>query len=115
MGECRLDNPSFVFERQYMKDARVGGAGFHVSAEFPGRTLPLSKWTTVSDDDKLLSHLYDMALTWDNPSEHLFCRPMLEQDIVDLDPSSDYNASTRFCSQFLINALLAIGCVGETT
>lgn len=110
-SEIRFDDPNFIFERQYMTGNRDGKSGYTAFAEIPGRILPLSKWTVVSDDDKLLSYLYNMALTWDNPTEHLFCRPMLEQDIVDLDPCSEGEASKSFCSQFLINALLAIGCV----
>ncbi|RKK65497.1 hypothetical protein BFJ63_vAg16979 [Fusarium oxysporum f. sp. narcissi] len=39
---------------------------------------------------------------------------MFEEDLQNLDPTSVSNGALRFCSPFLVNALLAVGCMYTT-
>ena len=75
--------------------------------------LPLSRWTTVSADDRLMNHLYLLFITWDNIVGRAFYRPLFEEDIVTIDPKSTNEYADEFCSQFLVNALLAASCVRQ--
>lgn len=58
-----FDDSDFVFVKQYVMATRDRNVERNVFATIPGRTFRLSIWTTVSDDDRLMSHLYDMAFT----------------------------------------------------
>lgn len=40
-------------------------------------------------------------------------QPMLEEDLISKDPNASDPEAYRFCSKFLINALLALSCVSE--
>ncbi|KAK6334462.1 hypothetical protein TWF730_003676 [Orbilia blumenaviensis] len=59
-------------------------------------------WTTVTDDDELVSHLMSLYMTWDHPVWHLF-----DFDIfIDAMKTGD----TTYCSPLLVNATLAEAC-----
>ncbi|EGX46078.1 hypothetical protein AOL_s00110g242 [Orbilia oligospora ATCC 24927] len=59
-------------------------------------------WTTVTDDDELVSHLMSLYMTWDHPVWHLF-----DWDIfIDAMKTGD----TTYCSPLLVNATLAEAC-----
>lgn len=67
--------------------------------------VPANPWTTVTSDAGLVSHLVSLYFTWDYPvhaflDEGVFLRHMVAGD-----------ASSRFCSPFLVNALLSNACV----
>lgn len=111
----RLDNPEFVFERQYMSNTHDQFVDRDVFVDVPNRKLPLSRWTSVSDDDAHMSHLVQMAFTLDNVVEHTFYQPIFEEDVAALDPDSAGDDSGSFCSRFLVSALLALSCVGRLT
>lgn len=62
-------------------------------------------WTEVTSDDEAVSHLLSAYFAWQHSSYALidwaiFCREMNRQDL-----------SSQHCSKFLVNALLALGCV----
>jgi hypothetical protein len=75
--------------------------------DLPGYTLPLSRWTTISDDDRLLSHLLLLFWTWDTICSRVIDRTMFEEDLKAINHPNEL----RFCSPFLVNALLAVSCV----
>lgn len=85
----------------------------NVFVDLPGRKFPLSRWTTVSTDDAYMSHLVNTAFTWDNAIEHVFYRPLFEEDVAALDPDTAGSRHGHFCSRFLVNALLALSCVSN--
>ena len=71
----------------------------------PGRhqDSSVTRWTQVTDDQQLISHLMTMYFTWHYPffttlSKDLFCH--------------DYLAGipSEYCSSLLVNAMLALGC-----
>lgn len=67
--------------------------------------VPAKPWTTVTDDDALVSYLVSMYFTWDYPFYAFVDRNVLCKHIIAGDTYSD------LCSPFLVNALLANACV----
>ncbi|KAF9766187.1 hypothetical protein IL306_001433 [Fusarium sp. DS 682] len=81
----------------------------------PGFTLPISRWTSVIQDDKFLSHLLLLFWTWDTACNRIIDRTIFEDDLKNLDPTTPGAPSElRFCSPFLLNALLAVSCLYST-
>ncbi|KAH6949622.1 hypothetical protein DER45DRAFT_606568 [Fusarium avenaceum] len=116
-GQLRLTSPyghpQQVLEEPW-KETQYRYAEDRVSIDLPGYALPISRWTTVSNDDKLLSHLLMLFWTWDTICSRIIDRTILEEDLKSLDPlspSSSPPAMLLFCSPFLINALLAVSCL----
>lgn len=65
-------------------------------------------WTTVTKDDDLVSHLVSLYFTWCHPShpiiaQHEFLEAMVADDLESL-----------YCAPILVNAVLALGCVGSS-
>jgi hypothetical protein len=71
--------------------------------------LPISRWTAVSTDEKLLNHLLLLFWTWDTLVNRVIDRTLFEDALKHMDPSDQ--EGMRFCSPFLVNALLALACV----
>lgn len=63
--------------------------------------VPAKPWTSVTDDDDLVSHLISIWCTWSHPWFHWINRDLFIRDMQagDLD--------CEFCSPFLVNAILA--------
>lgn len=68
--------------------------------------VPAKPWTTVTDDDDLVSHLVSLYFTWDYPFY-----AFVDRDIL-LKHMTKGNVNSDFCSPFLVNAILANACVG---
>ncbi|KAB8227196.1 fungal specific transcription factor domain-containing protein [Aspergillus alliaceus] len=69
--------------------------------DIPVYKVPAKPWTTVTDDDDLVSHLVSLWLTWTYPwfdwlDKDAFIRDMQAGDV-----------NCRFCSPFLVNAILS--------
>lgn len=67
--------------------------------------VPAKPWTSVTEDDDLVSHLVSLYFTWDYPfwtflDRDVFLRHMARGDL-----------ESEFCSPFLVNAVLANACV----
>uniref|UniRef100_A0A0D2XIJ0 Xylanolytic transcriptional activator regulatory domain-containing protein n=1 Tax=Fusarium oxysporum (strain Fo5176) TaxID=660025 RepID=A0A0D2XIJ0_FUSOF len=85
------------------------------SIDLQGHILPLSRWTKVMQDDKFLSHLLLLSWTWDTSCDRIIDRNIFEDDLKNLDPTtSGASSELRFCSPFLVNAILAISCLYTT-
>lgn len=67
--------------------------------------VPAQPWTTVTDDDALVSHLISLYFTWDYPFYAFVDREILIKHMQAGNLQSD------FCSPYLVNALLANACV----
>lgn len=72
--------------------------------------LPLSRWTTVTADETLLNHLFALFWTWDHSLARILHRELL-LDGLTADTQGPGRPDTRFCSEFLINSILAVSTV----
>ena len=74
-------------------------------ADTPRFDVPARPWTTVTEDARFVSQLVSLWLTWFHP----FCN-WLDRDLFLRDMRSG-DLQARFCSPFLVNAMLAAACV----
>ncbi|CEI60173.1 unnamed protein product [Fusarium venenatum] len=105
------EDSNFMFEKQYMTDPRDKYVDSNMFVDVLARELPLSRWTTVSQDDRQMNHLLTMFFTRDNIVERAIYRPIFEEDTIAIDPHLANNYPRNFCSAFLVNALLAASCL----
>ncbi|KAK2031267.1 hypothetical protein LX32DRAFT_714640 [Colletotrichum zoysiae] len=80
----------------------------------PKPTLPVSRWTTVLQDDKFSTYLIDLLWTWDDTLSHLIDRELFIGDLSAARPDSSTGQSRGFCSAFLVNAILAVASLHAT-
>ena len=74
-------------------------------SDIPLYQVPAKPWTTVTDDDALVSHLISLYFTW-----HHSVLNCIDRDIFLRDMKSG-NLDSRFCSPLLVNSILTIACV----
>ncbi|KAJ5607392.1 hypothetical protein N7537_004011 [Penicillium hordei] len=67
------------------------------------QTHAVSRWTEVTDDDSLISHLMTMYFTWHYPFFTTLSKNMFYRDYI-------RGVSSSYCSALLVNAILALGC-----
>ena len=60
-------------------------------------------WTTISADENILTTCLTTFFTWQFPSHHWFDKELFLNDMM--------HKRTNFCSQALVNAVLAAACV----
>ena len=77
-------------------------------ADSPVYRVPAKPWTKVTDDDDLVSHLVSLWLTWTYPFFD-----WLDKDAFLRDMQAG-NLDCRFCSPFLVNAILSEASVGAS-
>ncbi|KAJ5120652.1 uncharacterized protein N7515_010040 [Penicillium bovifimosum] len=63
----------------------------------------VSRWTQVTDDDSLISHLMTMYFTWHYPFFTILSKNLFYRDYI-------RGISSSYCSALLVNAMLALGC-----
>ncbi|KAL4802520.1 hypothetical protein BDV18DRAFT_62412 [Aspergillus unguis] len=66
--------------------------------------VPARPWTSLTDDSNYVSHLVSLYFTWNWPVQKWINRDLFIADMQ----RGDLNC--RFCSPFLVNALLAVAC-----
>lgn len=76
-----------------------------LQADTPQLDVPARPWTTVTEDARFVSQLVSLWLAWFHP----FCN-WLDRDLFLQDMRSG-DLQARFCSPFLVNAMLAVACV----
>ncbi|KAJ5160004.1 transcriptional regulator family: Fungal Specific TF [Penicillium canariense] len=64
---------------------------------------PVRRWTKVTEDDSLISHLLTMYFTWHYPFFTILAKDMFSRDYI-------RGISSPYCSALLVNAMLALGC-----
>ncbi|KAJ5713314.1 uncharacterized protein N7483_010495 [Penicillium malachiteum] len=86
------------------------GSELHESTSFadlaPGispDTEPIGRWTRITEDDNLVSHLLTMYFTWHYPFFTILAKDMFYRDFM-------RGVSSQYCSSLLVNAMLALGC-----
>lgn len=65
--------------------------------------LQISNWTTVQVSNEFAAQVLSLYLTRDHPCMPFFDSELFLDDLV--------NQKTRYCSSFLVNAVLCLGCV----
>ncbi|KAL2871628.1 uncharacterized protein BJX67DRAFT_342731 [Aspergillus lucknowensis] len=73
----------------------------HRLADTPVYRVPAKPWTTVTDDDDLVSHLISLYFTWTYP---FFC--WLDKDVF-LSEMRRGDLQSPYCSPFLVNVILS--------
>jgi hypothetical protein len=63
----------------------------------------VSRWTEVTNDDSLISHLMTMYFTWHYPFFTILSKDLFYRDYI-------RGVSSSYCSALLVNAMLALGC-----
>lgn len=66
-------------------------------------THSVRRWTQVTEDDSLISHLMTMYFTWHYPFFTVLAKDVFYRDYV-------RGISSSYCSPLLVNAMLALGC-----
>ncbi|KZL65364.1 C6 transcription factor [Colletotrichum tofieldiae] len=93
--------------QQQTKDQSAGNAD-------SDHVLPVSCWTVVSQDNKLLTYLVDMFWTWDGTLSHLIDRELFIGDLSAAGPNFSAGQQRGFCSPFLVNTILAVASLHAT-
>ncbi|OJJ42822.1 hypothetical protein ASPZODRAFT_104512 [Penicilliopsis zonata CBS 506.65] len=74
-------------------------------SDVPRWKVPANPWTSVIDDDEVVSHLVSLWFTWCHPYHNWIDRELLLRDMRAGDVlNADY------CSPFLVNIILANAC-----
>ncbi|KAF3036548.1 hypothetical protein E8E12_004068 [Didymella heteroderae] len=107
------ESPEYIFERDYA-EARDQYNEAEVFIDLPALSLPVSRWTQACKDDRLMNHLLTLFWTWDSNVRPSLFRPMFEEDLAIGDAQAFTLEKHAFCSPFLVNALLAVGCLSTT-
>ncbi|KAI9370599.1 fungal-specific transcription factor domain-containing protein [Aspergillus egyptiacus] len=63
----------------------------------------VTRWTSVTDDEQLISHLMTMYFTWHYPFFTTLSKDLFYRDYV-------RGVSSQYCSSLLVNTMLALGC-----
>lgn len=87
--------------------ARSKRAALSINALCDTPTIRVSAgpWTSVTDDNELVSHLVSVYFTWYHPAY-----PCVIQDLF-VDAMNSQQLGTTFCCPLLVNSILAIACV----
>ncbi|PYI01575.1 C6 transcription factor [Aspergillus sclerotiicarbonarius CBS 121057] len=90
------DDSVFKIPRRVMNVKRL--------ADQPIFRVPAKPWTRVTDDDDFVSHLISLYFTWRHS-----CFPCMDR-VPFIRDMKAAKLSSRFCSPFLVNAVLANSC-----
>ncbi|KAF3908910.1 hypothetical protein AA313_de0207784 [Arthrobotrys entomopaga] len=93
---------SLLMNEQWTSLNQSEGIDINIIDDRPILNLTAQPWTTVTNDDELVSHLMSLYMTWDHPIWHLFD--------FDIFVDAMKNNDTTYCSPLLVNATLAEAC-----
>jgi hypothetical protein len=80
----------------------------HRLVDSPFLSVTAEPWTTVTDDNHLVSHLVSLWFTWSAPWQNWIDRNLFVRDM------QSRNLNVEYCSPFLVNAMLAHACVSPS-
>lgn len=94
--------------RLYLPQGKAEGTALDIGKLLDERNpvVAASPWTSVTNDDMIVSHLLALWFTWSHPWLNYIDHDMFIRDMKSGNPDSEY------CSPFLVNAILADACVG---
>lgn len=97
-----------VFTASRLIDTRTEPLGIadELASKFPDGVLPISQWTTISTDDRYLSHIVYLFFTWDHTLSRVISKTVFLQDL-----KAGSTKPGNLCSRFLVNSILAISHV----
>ncbi|KAH6896644.1 hypothetical protein B0T10DRAFT_526067 [Thelonectria olida] len=72
-------------------------------AKSPVGLLPVAQWTTLSVDNRYLTHLLNLFFSWDHTLSRIIHRTMFLKEL-----KSQETSGLKFCSSFLIHSILAV-------
>ncbi|KAK3112225.1 Nitrogen assimilation transcription factor nit-4 [Teratosphaeriaceae sp. CCFEE 6253] len=111
MGDLRLDEGSVRY---------IGGTSnlIHLAQEdsnelkdeYQQQEDPITSWTNVTDDPELVVHLLNMYFTWHYTYFTTMSKTLFYRDFLLGKPPPAATRKTMYCSQLLVNAILAVGC-----
>ncbi|KAH7323183.1 hypothetical protein B0I35DRAFT_477066 [Stachybotrys elegans] len=78
--------------------------------------LPVSQWTQISVDDARLTHILNLFWSWDHHVSRMIHREIFHEALKAGTQGAPRGAlvRTEFCSSFMVNAMLAVGCMYST-
>ncbi|KAF2199122.1 hypothetical protein GQ43DRAFT_399445 [Delitschia confertaspora ATCC 74209] len=89
-----LQNQQYLLEQQHQQDLED----------------PITSWTTVTSDPKLVMHLLDMYFAWHYTFFTTLSKSLFYQDFRLGRPLPGSRRKTEYCTPLLVNAMLALGC-----
>ncbi|KAF1354248.1 hypothetical protein EJ07DRAFT_158643 [Lizonia empirigonia] len=107
----KYEDPDYIFEELWQEPREIHGEDSTI-AYLTSSALPISRWTTVYKDEKLLNHLLLLFWTWDTTANRVIDWALFEDALKHSDPSDQ--DSLRFCSPFLVNAVFTLACLYTT-
>lgn len=105
VGASLTQAPPELLDEDARKHERSRMGKIESILDVPYLDVPSKPWTSVIDDSKLVSQLITAYFTWCHPTLQIVDRSSFIQDM------QAATLGSRLCSCFLVNALLALGCV----
>lgn len=96
------------------KDQKIDAGSSHSShrymdikrlSDIPLYEVPAKPWTSVTNDDALVSHLISLHFSWSGCTSYWMDRDLFLRDM------RSGKLDSRFCSPLLVNSILAMACV----
>ncbi|KAI1082689.1 fungal-specific transcription factor domain-containing protein [Whalleya microplaca] len=114
MGELRVENGStrFIGGTSHLIHWDIHGAPNPAHESQDANALnedPITSWSNVSKDPKVVTHLLNMYFDWHYPYFTTISRSLFYRDFR-RGKSSILPYKTAYCSPLLVNAMLALGC-----
>ncbi|PSK59276.1 hypothetical protein B9Z65_3600 [Elsinoe australis] len=115
MGELRLDDGSvrYIGGTSHLLFLNDAGAdeGPDISEQYlQQQDNPITSWTEVTSDPKLITHLLNMYFTWHYSYFTCLSRSLFYKDFLLGRQPNDVCRNPQYCSPLLVNAMLALGC-----
>lgn len=116
VGKLRLDNGSVSIiggtsNLIYIDDANGDWGESSMDDEtYALHQDPITSWTQVTNDGKLVMHLMNMYFTWHYTYFTTLSRTLFWQDFKQGKFPRDSKRGTWHCTPLLVNAMLALGC-----
>ncbi|KAM0249842.1 hypothetical protein ACHAQJ_008880 [Trichoderma viride] len=114
MGELRLENGSVRYiggtsHLIYLGDPHHDALHYDSPSD-PGafNENPITSWTRVTTDPRLIIHLMNMYLNYHYPYFTTLSRKLFWRDFM--RGKTGLQQGTVYCSSLLVNAMLALGC-----
>ncbi|EHK20324.1 uncharacterized protein TRIVIDRAFT_154783, partial [Trichoderma virens Gv29-8] len=113
MGELRLENGSVRFiggtsHLIYLGDPHHDGIEYDSPSEPGICENPITSWTRVTTDPRLIMHLMNMYFNYHYPYFTTLSRKLFWRDFM--RGKAGLSQGTAYCSSLLVNAMLALGC-----
>ena len=90
-------------------DSRSSDDDESIDAVIQYYSVPAKPWTNVVSDDALVSELICLYFIWDGSVRSDFIEKT--HFLEDMKTPPEDHRESRFCSPFLVNAMLALACV----